>query len=398
MTDSEDSILSFTTTENNQSDTSFNNNTPNDPGHGTGATTKTNKQNKQKTSYIMKKETTNTIKQSCGLDIMRCSFDVNKDLKEIWQESFEYLISGTCCKTFRNNNPEKSFSDLDRNVQLCGQTEIDLHLDICQWNNQVVHKLVFPDTELSAHTKEHTKIHENPLINLEHEDIEISSKLENDFLSQIQHAQYTQTPAILVDCPIPSHKQASFPANLARLIYRAINTGMPNIWLELPLVDDNSNEVLVNFEKLKKEQLHIESGWQSTIPNRKHKDHLVWKSKITKAGYSGKAADVSNETMKKKLGESTSCIHPTVINEKVLEMEGKIIEDLENDRLYKADTWKLWNGFRFINDMHSRLGLVLRVGAQIPRNLEIERWLGEPVKGLRGVGYVRRTPSRALRT
>ena len=54
--------------------------------------------------YILKKEPAQVIKQSCGLDLMRCSFDVNEDLKEAWSESFEYLVSGTACQKFRDSH------------------------------------------------------------------------------------------------------------------------------------------------------------------------------------------------------------------------------------------------------------------------------------------------------
>lgn len=358
------------------------------------------------------------IKQSCGLDIMRCAFDVNKELREAWQESFEYIISNSCCQNFRNSNMDIDFLKIPRQMQLCGQTEIELHLDICQWNNQIVHKLTFPqipssflgagDSQLSADLDGDSTGHflyDNYLTGLEEvENTEFRNKVEKDFLSQIQHATYTQTPAIIVDCPLPTHKNDNFPINLARVIFKAVSGGMPSIWLELPLIDDVSNEVLINFERQKQRQIQIESGWRASIANREFKKHNhqkyenIWKTKITEQGFTGKTSDLTVEHFHKLLQNSLSqkeknlpghksidfeFTHPKTIQLENEKLASQIEEDIKNDRLYRCDTYEVWNKFRFICDMNNRLGLILRVGAQIPKNLAVEKWLGEPVKALR---------------
>ena len=43
-------------------------------------------------------------------------------------------------------------------------------------------------------------------------------------------------------------------------------------------------------------------------------------------------------------------------------------------------SWEVWNSFRLMCNMHNRVGVALEVGADLPDPIEIEQWLGEPVK------------------
>ena len=43
-------------------------------------------------------------------------------------------------------------------------------------------------------------------------------------------------------------------------------------------------------------------------------------------------------------------------------------------------TWDWWNTFRLVADSSSKINLCLDLTEQLPGNIEIERWLGEPVK------------------
>ena len=43
-------------------------------------------------------------------------------------------------------------------------------------------------------------------------------------------------------------------------------------------------------------------------------------------------------------------------------------------------TWDWWNTFRLVADSSSKINLCLDLTEELPGNIEIERWLGEPVK------------------
>lgn len=56
-------------------------------------------------------------------------------------------------------------------------------------------------------------------------------------------------------------------------------------------------------------------------------------------------------------------------------------EDLGSD--FKPEvTWDWWNNFRLVADSSSKINLCLVMTEQVPEDLEIDRWLGEPVKAL----------------
>ena len=43
-------------------------------------------------------------------------------------------------------------------------------------------------------------------------------------------------------------------------------------------------------------------------------------------------------------------------------------------------TWDWWNTFRLVADSSSKVNLCLDLTEQLPENIQVERWLGEPVK------------------
>ena len=43
-------------------------------------------------------------------------------------------------------------------------------------------------------------------------------------------------------------------------------------------------------------------------------------------------------------------------------------------------TWDWWNTFRLVTDSSSKVNLCLDLTEQLPENIHVERWLGEPVK------------------
>ena len=52
----------------------------------------------------------------------------------------------------------------------------------------------------------------------------------------------------------------------------------------------------------------------------------------------------------------------------------------ENREMAGGPTWDWWNIFRLVADSSSKINLCLDVTEQLPSNIEVERWLGEPVK------------------
>ena len=57
-------------------------------------------------------------------------------------------------------------------------------------------------------------------------------------------------------------------------------------------------------------------------------------------------------------------------------------EDLGSE-LKQEVTWDWWNNFRLVADSSSKINLCLVMTEQVPSDLEIQRWLGEPVKTVR---------------
>lgn len=45
-----------------------------------------------------------------------------------------------------------------------------------------------------------------------------------------------------------------------------------------------------------------------------------------------------------------------------------------------ADTWQWWNKFRAFSDYNHKIKVALELTADLPSNIEILRWLGEPVR------------------
>ena len=52
----------------------------------------------------------------------------------------------------------------------------------------------------------------------------------------------------------------------------------------------------------------------------------------------------------------------------------------EDREMVAEQTWDWWNTFRLVADSSSKINLCLDLTEQLPGNIEIERWLGEPVK------------------
>ena len=45
-----------------------------------------------------------------------------------------------------------------------------------------------------------------------------------------------------------------------------------------------------------------------------------------------------------------------------------------------SSTWDWWNRFRLMADSHNKINLCLGITEQVPTDMEVQRWLGEPVK------------------
>ena len=52
----------------------------------------------------------------------------------------------------------------------------------------------------------------------------------------------------------------------------------------------------------------------------------------------------------------------------------------EKREMAGGQTWDWWNTFRLVADSSSKINLCLDLTEQVPGNIEVERWLGEPVK------------------
>ena len=49
----------------------------------------------------------------------------------------------------------------------------------------------------------------------------------------------------------------------------------------------------------------------------------------------------------------------------------------------EEQTWDWWNTFRLVADSSSKINLCLEMTEKVPQDIEIQRWLGEPVKTVR---------------
>lgn len=60
----------------------------------------------------------------------------------------------------------------------------------------------------------------------------------------------------------------------------------------------------------------------------------------------------------------------------------KQFESLVEDEDHHQGTWHWWNNFRCIGNFEKKLSLALELTADLPDEIELERWLGEPIRCL----------------
>nr|CAB3265173.1 protein arginine N-methyltransferase 5-like [Phallusia mammillata] len=56
--------------------------------------------------------------------------------------------------------------------------------------------------------------------------------------------------------------------------------------------------------------------------------------------------------------------------------------DEENTSHEKQDSWHWWNKFRCLCGQHNRIGLALEITADLPDELVLKQWLGEPIRSV----------------
>jgi len=58
------------------------------------------------------------------------------------------------------------------------------------------------------------------------------------------------------------------------------------------------------------------------------------------------------------------------------------VDLVDNNQNYSSDSWQWWNRLRTLCDSNKRLGLLLELTADLPSEVVIQRWLGEPIKAV----------------
>ncbi|GAB6019990.1 hypothetical protein CHUAL_002743 [Chamberlinius hualienensis] len=81
---------------------------------------------------------------------------------------------------------------------------------------------------------------------------------------------------------------------------------------------------------------------------------------------------------------STSTCASNVSRESGLDENGEPIsaDSGEESEDYGEDTWEWWNDFRSVCNSHRKIGVILELAADLPCDIVIQRWLGEPVRCL----------------
>ena len=290
-------------------------------------------------------------KQSCGLLLKDCSLDIDHDLKIAWQSGYEYVVTNTCSQAYRKQNPDTTFHDMPRTKQFCGETSIEHHLNLCQWNHQIVQRI--------------TTLQGNETLEiLESNNDSLRIQAEQDFRSQFQSVQYVQNPAIII--PIPRIEN---PVNFSRTLHEMMNSGSVPCWIETPMMDDVSNK--------EKEMKQIEynrclSGWRAETPQRALPQKFVWRSVLQDKKIKQNSNKMSVDEVKEILKDVKGFKHPEELLDELYLMEN----------VHELNLWKCWNFIRFTCDSNPRIGLLIRITATIPDEKIVEKWLGEPVRGI----------------
>jgi protein arginine N-methyltransferase 5 len=60
----------------------------------------------------------------------------------------------------------------------------------------------------------------------------------------------------------------------------------------------------------------------------------------------------------------------------------EIINEESSGEEESSSTWYRWRAIRTLCEENARLGLILEMGADLPSDEEVTRWLSEPIKAL----------------